>query len=242
LKAVIPGFSEGGRIILMAVAHIRVLEVRTLERMQKLVLYMETRSSTSVQESGVTGNIHMKCSRHWHFSIPSQMSECLSLTLKKRRFFGANRRVAQCALPLDWFPTNRVVREWFPMTLGQYQMGAEVPVMILMDIHIDTRSAKAFRAAFANLRVVPNWPRPDNGRNSPAPPQVVYVVPEHDNGGVRYRPVGSDQYPSPQVVHQIQTAPRPDYAVYAGRAVALPSGAQESASLYPTVPVIASPQ
>jgi hypothetical protein len=193
----------------MAVAHIRVLEVRTLKRMQKLILYMETRSSTSVKEANETGNVHMKCARHWRFSLPSQMSECLSLTLKKHRFFGANLMVAQCALPLDWFPTNRIVREWFPMTVAPYQMGTEVPVMILLDIHIDTRAAKAFRAAFANLRVVPNWPKPDDCRDSPAPPQVVYVVPERSDGEVRYRPVGSDQYPWPGVVQQIQSAQQP---------------------------------
>lgn len=193
----------------MTVVWVRVLELRTQtghSRMNKLIIYMETRTSTMIHTADLKGGIDLKTGRKWRVSIPSQASECLSLTLKKRRIFGANRIIGQCALPLEWFPTNRVVREWFPMTDGAYQVGSDVPAMVYLDVHVENRDAKPFMAAFSNLRVVPDWPRPDQARDSPAPPQVVYVLPEQTAGQLRYVPVGASQYPTRDVMQQLRGA------------------------------------
>jgi hypothetical protein len=124
------------------------------------------------------------------------------MLLMKRIAFGPNRMVGRCGLPLDWFPTNRIVREWFPMTLQACSPFGEIKTWVLLDVHVEDRKVPKFKTAFANLRVIPNWRRPaDADAECVAPPQVVFVIPQHGDGGVVwYRTVGTAQYASPELV------------------------------------------
>jgi hypothetical protein len=111
--------------------------------------------------------------------VLNQSSEFLGVTLKRRRFFSADEVIAKCVLPLTWFATNRMVREWFLIVNESDPSGTGLRAMIRLDVHIDTRFAERFMVAFANLRVIPTWTRPsDNEDASPAPMQMAYVIAE----------------------------------------------------------------
>jgi hypothetical protein len=83
--------------------------------------------------------------------------------------------------------------------------------MLLLDVHVDARRAGRFKAAFSNLRVVPTWPRPvDDRTECPAPPQVIFVVPETDGrDATRYAPVATIQYPTAEML--AGRPPAPEY-------------------------------
>jgi hypothetical protein len=70
--------------------------------------------------------------------------------------------------------------------------------MLCLDVHVDARGAGKFKAAFSNLRIVPTWAKPGNVRTEcPAPPQVIFVVPQREGEDViRYAPVATIQYPT----------------------------------------------
>lgn len=107
--------------------------------------------------------------------IRRQKNNFLSIDLKRFNLIGKNDLIGQLVLPLEWFPTNHIVREWFPIQkTGQFQGG-----MILLDIHVDSRNALPFMAPFAALRVYPCWKRPTLGENCEIPivPPIVYLIP-----------------------------------------------------------------
>jgi hypothetical protein len=198
---------------------VRVLELRTEEHhsaLNNLRFSAETRSSKRPLESKVQGGTFLKAAGSWKFSIPSQTSEMLSIILTKRRIFSRNKVVGRCVLPLAWFPTNYVVREWFPMINDLDPPGTDATTMILLDVHVDTRRCRRFRAAFSNLRVIPTWHRPAGQFSEcPAPPQVIYVIQEPNlapGEPPRYLPVGSAQYPSPQLIQFGAPPPPPQFA------------------------------
>jgi hypothetical protein len=165
----------------MAVLHARVLEVRTDEWygwINKLMLYGETTSNPMRVSHDVKHGHIARCVRPWRFSIPHQAGESLVFLFMRRIVFGPNRLLGRCTLPLDWFPPNQVVREWFPMTDTYAPGTAPVKTMLLLDVHIDELKAGKFKAPFATLRIVPTWVRPaDEGTECPAPPQVIFVLP-----------------------------------------------------------------
>jgi hypothetical protein len=242
---------------------VRVLELRTDEHhsaLNSLRLSAETRTSKRPLESKVTGQTFLKASGHWKFSIPSQTSEALSIILTKRRIFSRNKVVGRCILPLSWFHTNYVVREWFPMVNDLDPPGSDPTTMILLDVHVDTKSCRRFRSAFSNLRVIPTWNRPnDQFSECPAPPQVIYVIQEPGTPPgqpPRYLPVGSAQYPSPQLMQFGGPPPPPPQLMQFGAPIAPPQfagvqgpgwrvGGVNSASLgsipYPSVSIMQTP-
>jgi hypothetical protein len=186
----------------MTVVHVRVLEIRTSEthtRVNKLLLFFESRSTPKAFRGDVRGEGFLQCDGTWKFHVLNQSSEFLAISLKRRHFFTADDAVAKCTLPLTWFPTNCMVREWFPMVRENDPSSTDIRAMIHLEVHVETRGAEPFMVAFSNLRVVPTWPRPnDPGEECPAPPQVVYVVaenPTEPGGAVSYRPIGCSQYP-----------------------------------------------
>jgi hypothetical protein len=198
----------------MSQVYVRVLELRTDEthsRLNKLILFAETRSSKKTLHQAVHGDTFLKADGFWKFQIPSQTNESLNIALKKRHIFSPNKVIGRCILPMAWFPTNRVVREWYPMIEENQPQGSDSGTMILLDIHVDTKKAKKFKAAFSNLRVIPTWQRPvDQFAECPAPPQVIYVIqdqlqPQGPAQPPRFIPVGCAQYPSP---HLVQHAPQ----------------------------------
>jgi hypothetical protein len=107
---------------------------------------------------------------------------------------------------------------------------ADVTTWVLLDVHVEDRRVTKFQAAFANLRVIPTWPRPaDANAECPAPPQLVFVLEQRTpDGQTQYSPVGAAQYPSPQV---FQTADIPGQSYDSGAAW-LPFPADAS---YPSV-------
>jgi hypothetical protein len=196
----------------MPTLHIRVVNFRTEERysrLNKLLLYSETNSNPTLLERQITSGRVFHFSTPWVFTIPRQITESVSFLLMKRIIFGPNRLIGRCTLPLDWFPTNHVVREWFPMTNGYGPDGAPTKAMLLLDVHVDARGAQPFRAAFSNLRVIPTWTRPlDDRTECPAPPQVIFVVPQTDGEGTtRYAPVATIQYPTAEMLMGIRGPP-----------------------------------
>lgn len=141
------------------------------------MLYVETTSNPVRVERDVKDGAVVHCPGSWTFQVPNQSSESLIFLLMKRIIFGPNRAIGRCSLPLDWFPPNRVVREWFPMTATAGGETGAVKTMLLLDVHIAERKAKRFKAPFATLRIVPTWIRPvDEGTECPAPPQVIFVL------------------------------------------------------------------
>jgi hypothetical protein len=189
----------------MTTLWVRVLDLRADEKhskVNKLRLVAETRTCKKPVRLDVQGDALLTVESHWKFSISSQSAETLSLELRKRCLLRSDKLVGKCILPLAWFPTNHVVREWFPMTLENQTEGLDAKTMILLDVHVDAQGAKKFKAAFSNLRVIPTWMRPaDQFSECPAPPQVIFVIQEHGASQAsgeqpRYVPVGSAQYPS----------------------------------------------
>jgi hypothetical protein len=192
----------------MTTVHVRVTELRTSEPhsfANRLLLLFETRGSQKPKLGKVSGDSFLNCDGTWTFTIGNQTNEFLSVTLQRRHFFTANDAIAKCVLPLSWFPTNRMVREWFPMVRDSDASGADIRATIQIDVHVDTRAADPFMVAFSNLRVIPTWPRPpDHDTECPAPPQVIYVVADDHagaDGQISYRPVGCAQYPDPAALH-----------------------------------------
>jgi hypothetical protein len=215
----------------MATVFVRVLELRTDEshsRLNKLILFAETSSSKKPLRETVRGDSFLKCDGFWKFEIPSQSNETLNIVLKKRHIFSRNKTLGRCVLPTTWFPTNRVVREWYPMIEESEPQGSDSSTMILLDVHIDTKRAKKFKAMFSNLRVIPTWQRPvDEFAECPAPPQVIYVIqdqlqPQGPAQPPRFVPVGCAQHGSPQMIQPpphangMAFAPAPPPCQYAG--------------------------
>jgi hypothetical protein len=184
----------------MPLVHIQVLEVRTDEKnglVHKLMLYADCSSSPLREKRNVSKSGILYCKKSWTFKIPHQANEEINLFLMKRIIFSPNRAIGHCSLPLDWFPTNRVVRDWFPIA-KESGAAPEYKTWLLLDVHVEGRKVAKFKAAFSNLRVIPTWPRPvDPIVECPTPPQVVFVLPQSDPGGeIQYTPVGCAQYPS----------------------------------------------
>jgi hypothetical protein len=180
--------------------HVQVLEVRTDEKtslMHKLVLYADCSLSSSRQQRKVSKNGVLYCKQSWTFKIPYQGNGQLNLLLMKRIIFSSSHAIGRCSLPLEWFPTNHVVRDWFPMTL-ESGVPTEYKTWLLLDVHVEDRKVAEFKAPFSNLRVIPTWIRPTNPNvECAAPPQIMLVLPQSGpEGGIQYAPVARAQYQS----------------------------------------------
>jgi hypothetical protein len=163
----------------MPFVNVRLLEMRTDERrsfVNKLMLDGVTTSNLIPVSHDIDGPGLLRCKRIWQFAVARQDGECLTLLLVKRIVFAPNRALGRCSLPLDWFASDRLTREWFPLT--NTDGGAGLKAMLLLDVHIATAPVKPFSAPFSSLRVVPTWARPVEAyAECPAPPQLIFVVP-----------------------------------------------------------------
>jgi hypothetical protein len=183
--------------------HIQLLELHTDEKngiVNRLWLFADASCDAARHLRKVKKQHVLQCTAPWTFKVPHQANEQINMLLMKRIVFGPNRAIGRCVLPLDWFPTNRVVREWFPMTFDA-SAPTDVTTWLLLDVHVEDRKIPKFQAAFANLRIIPTWPRPvDSNVECIAPPQVVFVLPQQTaDGEMQYAPVAVAQYPSPEV-------------------------------------------
>jgi hypothetical protein len=117
----------------MPVVHIRLLELRTDHRSSAANKLMISAETTSPRIQNV----------EFHCAAPTQ----------RERHPHSDEAHHLWAEPLDWFPTNCVVREWFPMATDSSEGYSSAKTMIRLDIRVNDRRAGKFQAAFSNLRV-----------------------------------------------------------------------------------------
>jgi hypothetical protein len=170
--------------------HVRVLEIRTPSRgtmINKLLVKGGMTSSGKSERHSVVAHRFLRCESCWTFSLPQPEDDELNLTLERRNLFSANETLASCSLPISWFPVDRVVRDWFPMTEASGRTEEAPRTMILLDVHLDSRKAKQFRAGFAPLKFIATWKRPINEfTECPAIAQILVVVPMPQGPQVPY--------------------------------------------------------
>ena len=188
--------------------YVRCLEIRTDERekgLNKLLLTVETSGLGRPSDGVISSSGDIKtCKKVWQTSSLAQGQDNLIITLKKRCIFSANKPLAKCVLPLSWFPTNKIVRDWFPLQPSDAGDEFYANTYVLMDVHVENRGVKRFMTEFSNLRVIPSWPRPEGADTDfPAPPQVMVVVPFYSPSSTPgYIAVGVSQYPTYQQIQQ----------------------------------------
>jgi hypothetical protein len=164
----------------MTKVHVGMLELpRAAEPtgIERLMLFTQTRSAKRPIWHPIKGGRFLQVHETWRFVIAGERSEELTLVLKRRCLLGGNKVIGGCSLPLDRFPADQVVREWFAMSRPE-QMDPEVAkTMILLEVHVNRRGVKRFGTAHANLRVLRLWERRhDSLWSCLAHPQTVYAV------------------------------------------------------------------
>lgn len=165
----------------MPTLNIRIVELLTQEKHTSInsfhVLLHTSNHPNKITKMKITSNKNgnvLHCEKNVSLFIPNQIGNYIYLDLKRYHFVISDDLIGQLVLPLDWFPTNHVVREWFPFVQSGNFMGG----MILLDIHVDARNVDPFMAPFTALRVFPCWKRPTLCENSEIPiiPPIVYIV------------------------------------------------------------------
>lgn len=171
----------------MPVLNIRIVELMTKER-RSSINYLYTFVHTSDTQNKMVklkittnkkGNV-LVCEKQISFKIEYQSDNYLYFDFKRHRMLISDDLLGRLVLPLDWFPTNYVVREWFP--ISKQGKGNE-EAMILLDIHVDHRNVQPFMAPFSTMKVIPSWERPKLTENAEvaANPPVVYVISPQSN-------------------------------------------------------------
>jgi hypothetical protein len=220
----------------------RVLEIRTPEAVglvNKLVLAAQISSVPDWRRQRVAGKSFRRCDATWKFHINDHHNEQFVLVLERRKIFSRNDELAACSLPLNWFPVDRVVRDWFPMieTGTPLAPDGSSRTMVLLDVHLDSRNVKEFHASFGALRVIATWPRPCEEFIECAPPKQIFIVVNHPSEIAMHReraapgtpvPVGYAVPPlgPPTVIRESVPSGYPPSGVYGapGEAYAPPSG------------------
>jgi hypothetical protein len=182
----------------------------------------------------VTARLFLRCEDPWKFSVSRHSGETFTMRLVKRHIFSRNRSIGGCTIPLEWFPMNRAVRDWFPITDGEYVDNENPHNIVLLDVHVASRKARPFSGRYARLQIFPTWKRPiDRDVECPEVPPLILVVREEQPAqeGSRYLTVGIIPSPSAQMHHQI---PQPLPLAMVPQAGGWASAQQ---SRYPTVPI-----
>lgn len=148
----------------------------------------------------------LKCNKTISYDLATQNNNSLALELKRHRVIVADDSLGKLTLPLSWFPTNHLVREWFPFKAANKKVKN---AMVLLDIHLDARRAPPFMAPFANLRVFPCWKRPTQTINSdfPVSPPIVYVLSSAEQRVIpleQLRMIASSQHQNTLVSSDVQ--------------------------------------
>jgi hypothetical protein len=159
----------------MCRVYIRLVElVLDLDPVPKLTFVAEMMSSRKAVLQKVKAKGIRFCKNSWKFKCPCLEDEFIDLTLKDRMYKKSDKALGRCRLPLEWFPQDRVVREWFPMNTETDQ-GPGPSIIMLIDVQVAVKT-KNFRASSANLRVIPGWERPQALETQfPLPPQLVFA-------------------------------------------------------------------
>lgn len=188
----------------MTAIYARILEVLTTEKQSgwnKLLISIGTTrmSGDKTQIDSLHKRGHPKV---WSLTTTDQAIDSLSISMEKRCVLSKNKEVAKCVIPLDWFPANRIVRDWFPLQQIRNNENSDISTQVLLEIHLENRGASKFSAPFANMRVIPTWQRPDRAFNAISAPQSISVTPvQLPNGSIEYVTIGVSQYPT---IEQLQ--------------------------------------
>lgn len=167
----------------MMTLHIKIIELLTEEKhtsMNPLNIFFLCNGAINTKffKLKITKNKNdntLQCQKAISYDLSTQNNCDLVIELKRHRVIVSDDALGKLTLPLSWFPTNHVVREWFPFKAASKKIKS---AMVLLDIHVDSRKATPFMAPFATLRVFPCWKRPTQTMNSdfPVPPPMVYVL------------------------------------------------------------------
>jgi hypothetical protein len=204
--------------------YVRVLEIRTPETgsfVNKLIIAAQISSAPDWERQRVVGTALRRCDATWKFQITHHDNEQFVLALERRRIFSRNDELAACSLPLNWFPVDRVVRDWFPMieTGTPLAPDGSSRTMVLLDVHLDSRKVKEFHASFAPLRVIATWPRPCDEFTECAAPKQIFIVVNHPSEiamhqGQRYdAPAAPPPVPVPVPVAYAPPPPPPPHVI-----------------------------
>lgn len=167
----------------MMALNFKIIELITEEKRSSVNhLYVNVRKSegpnvklTKLKMLTNKKNNNLRNDKTVTFDLATQNNMFLYLEIKRHRVIVSDDLIGKLTLPLEWFPTNHVVREWFPFKQASKKNKS---VMILLDIHVDARKVPPFMAPFATLRVLPCWKRPTQTENVdfPVHPPMVYVL------------------------------------------------------------------
>ncbi|KAK8896123.1 hypothetical protein M9Y10_014016 [Tritrichomonas musculus] len=166
----------------MPVLNIRIVELMTQEK-KSAINYLHFLTHTNDNPNKIIkmkittnkkGNVQI-CEKPISLNIGIQKNNFIHMDFKRHRMLISDDLLGRVVLPLDWFPTNHVVREWFPISK---KARGVCDTMILLDVHVDSRNVQPFMAPFATLKVVPSWQRPTLCENSEivVNPPVIYVI------------------------------------------------------------------
>jgi hypothetical protein len=164
-------------VITMPDVHLRVLEVRlpSMEVSAKnLMIYSQLTSDPKRVKRDVRGGrLDLNCAKSMRFHITATPDNSINFWLVKHAYFGRSKTLGRCTIPLDWFPVERVVREWFPLIETDTKF---TKTTLLLDVHVASANARPFKATFARLNVIPTWPRPVDEFVEFREQQVIFVV------------------------------------------------------------------
>lgn len=150
--------------------NIRIVELLSKEKRTSInFLYFLTHTTGNEHKEAkmkITTNKSGKiliCEKPIAFNIESQLNNTIYMNFKRHRFIISDDLIGEVVLPLNWFPSNHIVREWFPIvTKNNGHSGG----MVLLDIHVDCRGADPFMAPFAHLNIRPTWRNPELNENA----------------------------------------------------------------------------
>jgi hypothetical protein len=106
-----------------------------------------------------------RCNSHIELAAGRRYNSILHIEIQTNQL--KPQEVARGSLPLEWFPSDQVVEDWFPLkTIPEYPNG----LMVLIQIHIVKRFAlPPFSAPPGRLLVLPAWDRPGKQAIPPTP-------------------------------------------------------------------------
>lgn len=172
----------------MVTVHFRVIQVVTSERSwiahRFSLLVASSNNQDKEYKFKIEGTDVLASSRTLTFNTNSQITSSLIIKMIRNRIIHQVDDLGKLEIPLSWIPTNRVVREWFPLNVASPIPG-EFNTYLCLEIHVDTRGAEPFMAEFAPLRVYPCWSRPKQLENSDFPMRLpmIYSLPAFQSHG-----------------------------------------------------------
>ena len=173
--------------------HIKVIEFITVEKWTVInPLILVFNMSNQIRKLKLIKKPEMSnytCEKPIIYSSSNQKDTVLSIEFKRQKVFKQDEPLGKLVIPLNWFPSNHIVREWFPFRAASGNPNAPTyskdlsSGYVLLDVHINYRNALPFMAPFAPLRVLPCWEKPKATTyyEMPIHPLKVVNTPEFQN-------------------------------------------------------------